>query len=430
LNFGAWPQIWTAQGGCGTLHGERVNECVCLQNQQKGHGVSKPQPDLRRLGIFLFLGAVVGAGFRYYLENQARATEVASPSPLINWPQARKIALKVSKWEEAPLQNAVLRQQQYADWVAQSEPLIAEYLGVKLPQPLSRVYVVDRRQWLEANFTSFTQLFKPLEALYQQNSTTKNPLNLLFGDFKGVLLGSQMGFLLGFLAQRVLGQYDLSLFSPQPEVTGALYYVEPNIARIQTQSGLNDEDFRFWIALHETTHAFEFEAYPWVREHFHQLLNNYFAQLESQMDLLGGLPAILQRVTRNFKSGKHWVELVLTPEQLQIFEQLQALMSLAEGYSNHIMNVIGRRLLPTFDQIEHQMAQRQKQRPLIDQVFFRLTGMDLKLAQYQQGEAFVNAVVTARGIEFASKAWGCAENLPTLGEIRQPQQWIERMEQS
>ena len=41
-----------------------------------------------------------------------------------------------------------------------------------------------------------------------------------------------MGVLLGVLARKVLGQYDLSLLAPDP-TAGALYFVEPNIERIQ-----------------------------------------------------------------------------------------------------------------------------------------------------------------------------------------------------
>ena len=83
-----------------------------------------------------------------------------------------------------------------------------------------------------------------------------------------------MGVLLGYLARRVLGQYDLSLLGREPRCAGRLYFVEPNIAGVQQELGLDDEDFRLWIALHETTHAFEFEAYPWVREYFNTMLES------------------------------------------------------------------------------------------------------------------------------------------------------------
>lgn len=118
---------------------------------------------------------------------------------------------------------------------------------------------------------------------------------------------------------------------------------------------------------------------------------------------------------------------MLTPEQARIFDQLQALMSLVEGYSNHMMNVIGERLLPSFRQIEERVEQRQSNKPLFEEMFNRITGMDLKLAQYKQGEAFVNAVANARGVEFVNRVWERPEHLPSMDEIRNPQKWIERM---
>ncbi len=391
--------------------------------------MSQPTNDLRRLGTILLVGVVAGAGVRYYMETRARTMEQQRSPRLIDWSQARKVALRVSQWEQAPIHDRALRREQYTRLVERSEPLIERYLNVRLPQPINRVYVFDRREWLEANFTSFEQLFKPIEEIYERNGGDRGPLALLLGDFNGRVIGVQIGALLGFLGRRVLGQYDLSLLSPDPGAQGALYFVEPNIGRVQTQLGLNDEDFRLWIALHEATHAFEFEAYPWVREHFNGLLRQYFDQLNEQLESLGsGLGSLLGRVAQNWGSGSHWIELMLTPQQRLLFDQLQALMSLVEGYSNHIMNAIGRQLLPSFEQIERRVAQRQQTKTLLEQLFNRLTGMDLKLAQYQQGEAFVNTVVHERGITFAAKVWERPEHLPTLEEIRNPQRWITRMD--
>jgi coenzyme F420 biosynthesis associated uncharacterized protein len=390
--------------------------------------VAKIENDLRRLGTALILGAVAGAAARYYIASRTRS-ETRRANQLIDWDQARDVALRVSQWETAPIQDRSYRREQYVRLVERSEPLITEYLGAHLPAPVNRVYVFDRREWLEANFTSFEQLFQPIEEMYQRNGGARGALALLLGDFNGKVLGAQIGVLLGFLARRVLGQYDLSLLSPDPSARGALYFVEPNISRIQEQLGLRGEDFRLWIALHETTHAFEFEAYPWVRAHFNSLLQQYFAQLNDQFENLGsGLAQMLGRVAQNWGSGRHWIEMVLTPQQRAIFDQLQALMSLVEGYGNHVMNAVGRDLLPSFDQIEQRVSQRQQSRTLVDQLFNRLTGMDLKLAQYQQGEAFVNAIVAERGIGFASRVWERVEHLPTMDEINHPQRWIARID--
>ena len=389
---------------------------------------TKSTPDLRRLGTILLLGVVAGYGVRYMASRAASRASERGPARLIDWEQARRFALRVSQWDQAGIPDRVTRRAQYTRLVEQSEPLIAEYLGVQLPQPINRVYVVDRREWLEANFTSFEVLFAPVEELYTRVGARQSALAASLGQINGMLIGSQMGVLLGFLARRVLGQYDLSLLSPDPQVRGSLYFVEPNIARVQTQLGLSDEDFRLWIALHECTHVFEFEAYPWVRPYFNSLLRQFLDQLSTQFETLGvGLPQLLGRLVGGRESGRHWIERMLTPEQQRVFDQLQALMSLVEGYSNHIMNAIGGRLLPSFEQIEQRIQQRQQNRPLIEELFNRITGMDLKLAQYQQGEAFVNAVAQARGVAFVNRVWDRPENLPTMAEIREPQRWIARM---
>jgi coenzyme F420 biosynthesis associated uncharacterized protein len=388
---------------------------------------SKPNADLRRLGAILLLGIVAGYGARY-VASRASKRAASEPTGLIDWQQARRFALRVSQWEQAGIPDRAMRRAQYTRLVEQSEPLIAEYLGVHLPQPINRVYVMDRREWLEANFDSFEVVFEPVEELYARVGARRGALAAPLAQVNGALIGAQMGVLLGFLARRVLGQYDLSLLSPDPQVRGSLYFVEPNIARVQVQLGLSDEDFRLWIALHETTHVFEFEAYAWVRPYFNDLLRQFLGQVSDQLESIGvGLPQLLGRLIGGRTSGRHWIERMLTPEQQQIFDKLQALMSLVEGYSNHIMNAIGGRLLPTFDQIEQRVQQRQQNRPLLEELFNRVTGMDLKLAQYQQGEAFVNAVAAARGVAFVNRVWERPENLPTMAELREPQRWIARM---
>ena len=382
--------------------------------------------DLRRMGTVLLLGVAAGFGVRYVLSRPVNRP--AGGSTLVDWDQARAIGLRVSRWETAPVDNQALRREQYKRMVARSEPLIAAYMGVNLPAPVEKIFVVDRRDWLQANFISFQHILEPIEDLYT-NLASRAATNTVMGVLNSKLVGSQMGLLLGFLAQRVLGQYDLSLLSPDPELRGSLYFVEPNIQKIQQQLGLSEEDFRLWIALHETTHVFQFEAFPWVRAYFNDLLRQFLGQVSDQISGMGlNLSDIANRIMGGKAGRDHWIEAVLSPQQRAVFDKMQALMSVVEGYSNHIMNQIGGQLLPSFDAIEQRIQQRSQSRPLIEELFNRITGMDLKLAQYQQGEAFINAVVAARGIAFANRVWESAETLPTMAEIRAPEQWIARVE--
>lgn len=379
--------------------------------------------DLRRLGTLLLLGVAAGYGVRYVAAKVA----ARGPQSLADWDLARTIALRVSESHEHPVRDRAARQTQYQRLVAQSEPLIARYMGADLA-PIQRIYVFDRREWLEANMLSFKQIMEPVENLYQEASQGGGSLAALLHVANRPVVGVQLGVLLGYLARRVLGQYDLSLLSPDPSQRGALYFVEPNIARAQQLLGVSNEEFRLWIALHETSHVFQFEAFPWVRSYFQDLVRQFVGQVTDQIGATNDLGALIDRVREGRAQGKHWIEIMLSPQQQQIFDRLQALMSLIEGYSNHIMNAIGRDLLPSFHDIEQRVQQRQLNRPLIEEVINRVTGMDLKLAQYRQGEQFIDAVVAQRGILFANRVWEGPQNLPTMDELRDPARWIARIE--
>lgn len=386
----------------------------------------RPANDAKRLGVLLIASAIAGLGASYVASR--KRPEHWAEAGLIDWNIVRRSAVQVSQTQQAPVRNRAVAREQYTEMVRRSEPLIARYLNVDLPEPIQRIVVMDRREWLDANITNFTGLFQFIEELYQRNANQKTLGATVAAGINRRVMSAQVGVLLGVLARKVLGQYDLSLLAPEP-TGGALYFVEPNIDRIQRSLDLNAHDFRLWIALHETTHAYEFEAYPWVREHFNSLLRRYFDTVNEQLQgFKGGLGPILTRLLENMGKGQHWMEALQTPTQRAIFNELQALMSLVEGYSNHIMNAIGQQILPNFEEIERRIEERKGSRPLAEQLFNRITGMDLKLAQYQQGQQFVDTVVRRRGIAFATKAWERSENLPTLDEIRAPERWIVRME--
>jgi coenzyme F420 biosynthesis associated uncharacterized protein len=383
---------------------------------------------MRRLGTILIAGAVAGLGASYIASRPRAQTAEPREPRLMDWNLVRRFALRSAQSEQAPVERRTEAGAEYTEMVRRSEPLIARYLGVDLPEPVQRILVVDRAEWLDANISNFAELFKFIEEIYRKNANAQTVGAMMAAGINQRVMSVQLGVLLGVLARKVLGQYDLSLLAPEP-TPGSLYFVEPNIAKVQKLLGLNAHDFRLWIALHETTHAYEFEAYPWVREHFNGLLRRYFDQLNDQLQSLrGGVTPLLQRIMENWGKGQHWMEMVLTADQRAVFNELQALMSLVEGYSNHIMNAIGKEILPNFEEIEQRIEERKGRRPVLEQLFNRITGMDLKLAQYAEGQRFVDAVVQQRGVEFANRVWQRAENLPSLDEIRSPDRWITRVE--
>jgi len=64
-------------------------------------------------------------------------------------------------------------------------------------------------------------------------------------------------------------------------------FVDENIRRVAAGLGVPLNPFRTWIALHETTHAFEFEAHPWLRPYLAGRLERQLKSLSSNVSVMG-----------------------------------------------------------------------------------------------------------------------------------------------
>lgn len=369
--------------------------------------------------------------------RHARREEAAHPGPrdrptrLIDWSWAEQVAVRASG--QAPALHPAARQQlgdEYRALLREIEVPIARYTGNELSLGRTVVEVLDRPAWIRANMANFRDLLQPVEDFYAGHLRAGSPETVQAAT--RMLASTQLGVLVGYLARRVLGQYDLSLLGTEPLTAGKLYFVEPNIRHLEQTLRIPRDELRRWIALHEATHAHEFELHPWVREHLNATLRSYMALLMQDMQRqMGGANLAVELVGRlvaNVRQGHNLLAAIQTPQQRALMSRLQALMSLAEGYSNHVMNAVGRTLLPNFDLIHERVEHRQRQRSRIEVAFLRLTGLSMKMEQYKRGEAFVDHVVAERGIGFANRAWEAPAYLPTEDEIRHPERWLDRVE--
>jgi coenzyme F420 biosynthesis associated uncharacterized protein len=229
------------------------------------------------------------------------------------------------------------------------------------------------------------------------------------------------------MGQKVLGQYDLALVSAETR-DGRLMFVEENIRATARSLELPLEPFRTWIALHETTHAFEFEAHPWLRPYLAERLERQLALFSRDASTLGrdAIRAV-GRALRGDGEGEHWMERLMGPEQRRLFRETQAVMSLLEGFSDYVMDEVGRDLVPDVERISARFHERRERRSPFERAIMRLTGMDLKLEQYKKGERFVRAVAASGGSAALRRLWDGPETLPQHGEIDEPSRWIERV---
>lgn len=374
-----------------------------------------------RLGMAIGLGVTARA-------IVTRAT--ANPPPgLVDWVRAERLARRRLRGVPGRLTPAQLAAAEpaYARHMERVVPLLEERLGARLPGVVERHGVVSREQWAAANMVTFKALIAHLEPHLVPRRADGRPRAGVAAATNRLVTTGQVGFLLGYLGSRVLGQYDVALLSAEQE-PGRLLYVEENIRATARLVKVPLEDFRLWVALHETTHAFELEAHPWLRPYLRERMERQvglFAQ-ETRRLQRHGLAHVVRRWRRARSEGS--MRGFFSPEQRRLFREVQLVMSLMEGFSDWVMDQVGGELLHDVPGIRRRFeARRGQRRRAIDRLMARLTGMDIKLEQYRRGERFVSGVYGAGGSAAIDHLWDGPEALPTEAEMDDPAAWVARV---
>ena len=340
---------------------------------------------------------------------------------MISWSLARTIAVTLaSRTEKSPTGDF-----DYPDAVERTLDPLSRFNRIELPpgpEAGRRLLVADRAEWIDFNIEGFGALMEPV-----LKRATEGAGNLTWA-LGGATLTAQMGLLLGFLSSRVLGQYDTGplLSREAAEGPGKVFFLDGNIAAAAGRIGVPLDGLRLWIVLHEMTHALQFEGYPWLRAHLGGLLENLIVPLAERL----GVRETVRRLSANLKTGGRSMELVMSPEQRGSFDQMQAAMSVIEGYSDFVMHNVGRSLVPHYDHLKDRMAKSRAHRPPFETAVFRITGLDVKLEQYRLGEQFADAVARRQGMDGLNRVWQRPENLPSLAEVRDPGLWMSRMDET
>src|SRR5207244_10248096 len=126
------------------------------------------------------------------------------PEP-IAWDLAERVAVRVAGREPfAESYHYASLQPDFDEFTAQAEELVAAETGLRSLAGPARARVTDRAGWVRANLASFRRLLRPLtEKLGERMSA--GPLT----PVARAVTGAEVGGLLGWMATRVLGQYDL-----------------------------------------------------------------------------------------------------------------------------------------------------------------------------------------------------------------------------
>jgi coenzyme F420 biosynthesis associated uncharacterized protein len=303
---------------------------------------------------------------------------------------------------------------------AESERLVSAYTGLVPAEPLPIPEPVTRDAWIEANLRSIGSLLDPVA---ERMGAKLGPV----AAAGSALLAIEAGAVSGYLAGRVLGQYEFAVL--EPSAPARLLFVAPNLGHATTTLDADAEQLLRWVALHETTHALQFGGVPWLRGHLagivFQLLSSLDVDPRSLLRLpdLSDLRGLVDRVR---EGGLPF--LVGNAERRVQLEAAQAFMALLEGYAEHVMDAVGADLLDDVASLRSAMDRRRQERSGLLRVVEKLIGLDLKLRQYELGKSFCDDVVAREGIEGLNRVWSLPEALPTHAELGDPAGWLARTE--
>lgn len=351
--------------------------------------------------------------------------------PLADWALAERVARMIALREQPSVTRADVDRlrAELRDTAIRADGLAREATGLGAGLPPATVRVVGRGDWLRSNLRSIAWLVDPLAEQLIDRSEVSRAL-------ARKALGAQLGVVFGYLATKVLGQYEVLL--PNDEEPGRLMLVGPNLVELERtflpSVGVTTGAFRMGVVLHELAHRLQFESVDWLRPVLRDIVSTYLSETRLDPDRIRATVDRLGELLRSARQGlnvQQFLEAVLTPAQRDLMQRAQSMMSLLEGHGNVVMDW-GARLLAErgeggFDVSSVRRALNERRRRGADRMLFKVLGLSLKAQQYTVGEQFILAVEREHGRDAFNRVWRDPEHLPTPDELEHPDQWVRRV---
>lgn len=362
------------------------------------------------------------------------------------WDTARQLAVAVATEGESEANVDPVERMSIEQLARVADLHVADVTGLSTSlsgRPV-QVVPVNRTAWVTASLDAYRPLMERLaESLGPvQVEDPEAPADPMSGMLAGMMQAMQpmmlamtAGSMVGHLARRNLGQYDLPI--PRPG-TGAgaddLLLVVPNLDEFAAEWSLQRDDLRLWVCVHEIAHHAVF-AVPHVRARMSELLDQHLSSFQNDPSALerhlGELdltdPSGLSSLQEVFGSPEVVLGAITSPQQQALRPQIDALVAVVVGVVDHVLDVVGAKLIGSYSMLTEALRRRRVEAAESDRFVERLFGLELVQATYDRGSAFVAGVLEREGEEGLRKLWSSPEHLPTPNEVDAPGLWLARI---
>jgi putative hydrolase len=248
-----------------------------------------------------------------------------------------------------------------------------------------------------------------------------------------MMVAMTAGSMVGHLARRSLGHYDLPI--PRPP-SDELTILVRNLDAFGAEWSLPADDLRLWICVHEIAHHAVLGV-PHVRARLTGLLSEYTTKfrndpgaLEDQLgdlDLSGG-PESIARIQEALGEPGALLGAIQSDAQRALLPRLEATVAVVVGVVDHVMDQVGSKLIGSYGMLTEALRRRRVETAESDRFVERLLGLELTQAVYDRGANFVTGVVERAGEEGLARLWESDKMLPNPPEVDAPGLWLARIE--
>jgi putative hydrolase len=241
------------------------------------------------------------------------------------------------------------------------------------------------------------------------------------------------GSMVGHLARRSFGQYDVPIPRPQPD---ELMIVVPNLKAFGQEWSLPDDDLQLWICLHEIAHHTVLGV-PHVRARLDDLIGKFATgfrndpnALEQHLGKLEGGPEddLLGQLQQVLGEPGALLGAIQSDEQRALLPQLESTVALVVGVVDHVMDQVGGKLIGSYGMLTEALRRRRVETSEADRFVERMLGLELTQKVYDRGSAFVDGVVERAGEEGLARLWENEKMLPSPPELDAPGLWLARID--
>lgn len=314
---------------------------------------------------------------------------------------------------------------------------VGEATGLVIEAAAAVVQIATRAEWAHTALNDYRPILEKLaEGVGTANAPRAAEADPAMGFLGGlgqmlspVLIGMQAGVMVGQLAQRGLGPYDL----PLPRPAGAPLQIMPgNIDAFAKDWDLPIDDLRLWVLVEELAYHVILSAPP-VRARIEELVADYVggfridsSNIESHLgEIDPGDASSLERVLGNPET---LLGAIQTDQQRATLSQLTAAVAAVLGTVDHVMESVGPRITGAPRVLAEALRRRRAGKDEDQRFAERMLGLSLGLDTRDRGLGFVNGVIERANPDALGQLWTKKAGLPTPAEIEAPGLWLARLE--